>query len=73
MLQLTQCMRLGKYYAIIIFTDNRISPFSFESLYFSGVLLFSILGIFYHGYFYVYHLFHMIIGNELLLRAMRVS
>ena len=49
-----------------------VSPFSSNSLYYSAVLMFSILGIFYDGYFYCFHLFHVIIGNETLLRAIRV-
>ena len=37
-----------------------------------AVLLFSILGIIYDGYFYCFHFFHIIIGNDILLRATRV-
>ena len=37
-----------------------------------AVLLFSILGIIYDGYFYCLHFFHIIIGNDILLRATQV-
>ena len=43
------------------------------ALFFSLFLLFSILGIFYEGYFYVYHGFGIIIGNDTLNRAIKVS
>ena len=51
---------------------SSMSIFAPYSVYYMALLLFSILGIFYDGYFYCFHLFHIIIGNELLIRACRV-
>ena len=31
----------------------------------------SVLGLLYYGYFFAYHLFHVIIGNDILNRAIR--
>ena len=57
---------------ISIFCDFRMSPLAFESIYHMLLLLFSILGIFYDGYFYCFHLFHIVVGNDILHRAIQV-
>ena len=49
------------------------SPFTGMALFYFLFLFFSILGIFYQGYFYVYHGFGIIVGNEILDRAIKVS
>ena len=49
------------------------SPFTGMALFYALFLFFSVLGIFYQGYFYVYHGFGIIIGNDSLDRAIKVS
>jgi hypothetical protein len=54
-------------------TTFRVSPLSGVSLYYAAFFVFSALGLCYDGYFYCFHLFHVIIGNEVLLRVLKVS
>eukprot|EP00049_Salpingoeca_infusionum_P018394 m.357042 g.357042 ORF g.357042 m.357042 type:complete len:2607 (+) comp17695_c0_seq1:174-7994(+) len=52
-------------------SGTRESPFSISSIYHLCLVLFSILGIFYYGYFYCFHLLHVIVGNDILLRVIK--
>jgi inositol 1,4,5-triphosphate receptor type 1 len=49
-----------------------VSPLSVGSLYYVFVLGLSVLGLFYNGYFYCFHLFHIVVGNDTLNRAIQV-
>jgi inositol 1,4,5-triphosphate receptor type 1 len=49
---------------------TKTSPFSTLSLHHIFLVLFSVLGIFFDGYFYCYHLLHVVVGNDLLVRVM---
>lgn len=50
---------------------TKTSPFSLMFLYHLALIIFSILGVFFHGYFYCFALFHIIVGNAILLRVIR--
>eukprot|EP00043_Microstomoeca_roanoka_P019214 m.213666 g.213666 ORF g.213666 m.213666 type:complete len:2617 (+) comp16958_c0_seq4:400-8250(+) len=50
---------------------TRTSLFGVTSFYHILVVVFSILGIFYHGYFYCFHLLHVVVGNDILLRVIQ--
>jgi hypothetical protein len=50
---------------------TKTSPFSLMFLYHLALIVFSILGVFYHGYFYCFALFHIVVGNAILLRVIR--
>ena len=52
-------------------TCHRDSPISGEALYYDIFLAMSILGIFFHGYFFAFHLLHFCVGNDILLRAIQ--
>ena len=48
-----------------------MSLLSVKSMYFIAVPVFSCLGILYHGYFYAFHLFHVVVNNDILLRVIQ--
>ena len=50
---------------------TKTSPLSIQSLYHIVLLLFSVLGIFYDGYFYSFHLLHVVVGNDILQRVIQ--
>eukprot|EP00045_Choanoeca_perplexa_P018056 m.276491 g.276491 ORF g.276491 m.276491 type:complete len:2614 (+) comp17698_c0_seq3:125-7966(+) len=50
---------------------TKTSPFSLMFLYHVALIVFSILGVFYHGYFYCFALFHIVVGNAILVRVIR--
>ena len=41
------------------------------SLYHIALVIFSVLGVFFHGYFFCFALFHVVVGNDILLRVIR--
>eukprot|EP00056_Hartaetosiga_gracilis_P010415 m.153526 g.153526 ORF g.153526 m.153526 type:complete len:2653 (+) comp13309_c1_seq5:67-8025(+) len=45
--------------------------FSGNSLYYILLVVFSVLGIFFNGYFYCFHLLHIVVGNDILLRVLQ--
>lgn len=50
---------------------TRLSLFSGASVYQIAFLVFSILGLLYDGYFFCFHLFHIVVGNQILIRVLR--
>lgn len=40
-------------------------------LYHVAIVVFSVLGVVFHGYFFSVHLFHIVIGNHLLIQVIR--
>ena len=49
--------------------QTRRSPLHPVSMYHYALVLFSILGIVYHGYFFAFHLLHVVVDNDILLRV----
>ena len=41
------------------------------TLYYMALVGVSILGLFYDGYFFCFHMFHIIIGNDILIRVLQ--
>ena len=50
---------------------TKTSPLSPSSLHHLLLIPFSVLGLVYHGYFFCYHLLHVVVGNDLLLRVLQ--
>mmetsp|Transcript_19552 Transcript_19552/g.58269 ORF Transcript_19552/g.58269 Transcript_19552/m.58269 type:complete len:2305 (+) Transcript_19552:63-6977(+) len=48
---------------------TRRSPLYTLSLYHYALVLFSVLGIVYHGYFFAFHLLHIVVDNDILQRV----
>ncbi|EGD81749.1 hypothetical protein PTSG_02461 [Salpingoeca rosetta] len=50
---------------------TRSNIFDMSSFYHVLVVVFSVLGVFFHGYFYCFHLLHVVVGNDILLRVIK--
>ena len=50
---------------------TKTSPLSLMFIYHLALIVFSVLGVFYHGYFYCFALFHIVVGNAILVRVIR--
>jgi inositol 1,4,5-triphosphate receptor type 1 len=50
---------------------SKTSPLSPLSLHHLLLIPFSALGLLFHGYFFCYHLLHVVVGNDLLQRVMQ--
>ena len=48
-----------------------MSPLSTSSIYHYLLLACSILGLKFYGYFYCFHLFHIVVNNDILIRAVQ--
>eukprot|EP00039_Didymoeca_costata_P011469 m.161015 g.161015 ORF g.161015 m.161015 type:complete len:2636 (+) comp15183_c0_seq1:24-7931(+) len=50
---------------------TRVSAFSFDSIYYTALIVFSVLGLFTSGYLYSLHLLHIVSGNDTLQRVVQ--
>jgi inositol 1,4,5-triphosphate receptor type 1 len=49
-----------------------VSPFSIEAVYHVALLGLSLAALFTWGYFYCFHLLHIVVNNDILMRAVQV-
>lgn len=52
-------------------TRTFASPIDTGVLYHAALLALSVLSLFFYGYFYCFHLFHVVVDNDILLRVMQ--